>query len=653
MSQAIAVHFWWHFHQPSYLLQGEATLPWVFLHGCRDYLDMGKVIEEEEGVQVTFNFTPILVEQLLDHRLPKALDPWVSDVSQWDEETRQSMLQRSFDVGWVASLQPFPRYRQLLALRGSNPSPQELKTMAKTWSKGDWEDLAFYFLLGWCGETIKKDQDVLTLMKKEKGYTLEDRQFLAKKMLEAFTTILPTYQKLHEEGRIGLTTTPYYHPILPLLVNPQGCQKDHPHLPFPPITPDIPSAKAQVAKALAFHEEVFGTPPDGLWPAEGALSDDALKEVMTLPAVGTDEFLLRRALSNHPSPAACYRFQHGPLLLFRDHTLSDNLGFHYGSLSLEEGVGDFLGYVEKHYQEGVVHVILDGENPWGNYPGLGRTFLRQLYRKVHEKFTTCHVKALCYKEKPKILPHLPSGSWVDGSFTLWIGDPMKNRAWLILEELKSFFTSHERPDAYLRAQGSDWFWWYGEGNYSPLEPEFDKLFRAYVMESYQALKVPPPLYLDSPIRRESLPIQLPQRFIHPHINGKVDSFWEWWGAGKLTLEGASMAFSGPVTTLYFGVDGETLFLRMDGTIKDWTPSTWKLIFLEPKKITLSEKEITLGKAKVVEMAVPYTLFGGLPEREVRLFLMVSFQDRSFRFPSGGPLTFTLPPSDFEETQWSL
>ena len=99
------------------------------------------------------------------------------------------------------------------------------------------------------------------------------------------------------------------------------------------------------------------------------------------------------------------------------------------------------------------------------------------------------------KSEPILLEELSSGSWINRNFDLWIGEPTKNIAWLYLdktrtklEEVKEKLLSEAKTgkakaaaealidkakQEIFIAQGSDWFWWYGEPNESGNDHIFD------------------------------------------------------------------------------------------------------------------------------------------------------------------------------------
>ena len=300
MGDRLHIHFWWHLHQPMYRVGERSLLPWVKLHACRDYLDMARIVEDHPFAHVTLNVTPVLVEQLEGWDPDPFFDIFHKAADDLDHDEHVFLLRHCFNVNWRTAVYPNPRYLELLKLRGTDPKGAELERQADLWSGRDWDDLQFFFLLAWCGETIRGHEGMQDLLTLARDTSLENRLCLIGLMKEHFERILPYYRKLHGEGLIGLTTTPYFHPILPLLVNPATVVREHPELTVPPISADLPSARDHVERAWACHERVFGSPPDGVWPAEGAVSNDILPLLAKAGIIGTDEAILRASESDMP-----------------------------------------------------------------------------------------------------------------------------------------------------------------------------------------------------------------------------------------------------------------------------------------------------------------------------------------------------------------
>ena len=100
-----------------------------------------------------------------------------------------------------------------------------------------------------------------------------------------------------------------------------------------------------------------------------------------------------------------------------------------------------------------------------------------------------------------------AGSWVYGTFTTWIGDKDKNRAWDMLGQAKVDYDkavankrfSPEQINALEKqlaiCEGSDWFWWFGDYNPGATVSDFEKLFRRQLSHLYELLDEPKPDYL--------------------------------------------------------------------------------------------------------------------------------------------------------------
>jgi alpha-amylase/alpha-mannosidase (GH57 family) len=306
-------------------------------------------------------------------------------------------------------------------------------------------------------------------------------------------------------------------------------------------------------------------------------------------------FFHRDETGNLSEPHLLYRpyrlpTSYGDLaIVFRDHRLSDLIGFTYGGMDARHAATDLVGHLQaihRRYQQDwhgdrpwLVTIALDGENCWEHYPKDGLDFLRTLYSLFSAdpalQLVTVSEYLDRYPPTATIPPErLHSGSWVDGSFTTWIGDPVKNKAWDLLAEARQVLAKHPEateetnPDAWealYAAEGSDWFWWFGEGHSSNQDDIFDRLFRQHLAGIYSALNEPIPHHLHFPLedhqRRGSYQ---PESFIHPTIDGIGDE-QDWEKAGRIEIGGArgTMHQSSLVQRLYYGLNHRSFFLRFD------------------------------------------------------------------------------------------
>ncbi len=527
----------WHFHQPDYRdADGRYQLPWTYLHAVKDYADMAAHLEAAPEMACVVNFVPTLTAQIEDYARQFASgdlrDPLLAslvepDLGRLDRAARQDLLAQCFKVNHPTMLEPFPAYRRLYTL---------WKTVAESGDAGlDYlsgqylADLVTWYHLAWTGEALRRTRpDLMELMHKGEGYTLADRRALFDLYGETLTDLLPRYRRLAEKGQIELSTTPHSHPILPLLLDFKTAREARPDLPLP-AAPAYPGgaarARAHVEAALADHADRFGKPPCGVWPAEGGVSDGALRVLgqAGVQWAATGEGVLRHSLAaagaDLSQKAAWsttpYRLPGcETALFFRDDHLSDLIGFEYKGWFGADAIRHFvhaLDEVRRHAPgpNPVVSVILDGENAWEYYPYNGFFFLSGLYEALQAmpgiRATTFRDYLELYPDAPRPLERLVAGSWVYGDFTTWMGDPAKNRGWDWLVAAKQAFDAApaERQAAaepLLRScESSDWFWWFGDYNPADAVQSFDRVYRQKLKRLYETLAVTPPAYLDRPL----------------------------------------------------------------------------------------------------------------------------------------------------------
>jgi alpha-amylase/alpha-mannosidase (GH57 family) len=401
-------------------------------------------------------------------------------------------------------------------------------------------DLLTWYHLAWCGESLRRENKTIqALMKKGVLFTLEDRLSLMEEIKQTISGLIPRYKMLMQLGQIEISTTPYYHPILPLLLDFSSNKDAMPDAPLPHnkrYQGGEIRAREHVKSAREYHQNLFGQIPQGMWPAEGAVSHAALS-LMAEQGVkwaATGQGVLANSLHKSDLPAEDkmhylyqpYRITNGQddiVCFFRDDALSDKIGFEYAKMHSTDAVSDFIGQLENILKEtpenskSIVSVILDGENAWEYYPYNGYYFLTELYAALasHPDIimtTFSEILNLQKNEvlsKPRVLPQVAAGSWVYGTFSTWIGSKDKNLAWDLLCEAKKSFDQHvsnlslEEQNACNRqlaiCEGSDWFWWFGDYNASDSVKSFDRLYRLNLMNLYRCLKQPIPSSLNQPI----------------------------------------------------------------------------------------------------------------------------------------------------------
>ncbi|MDD5378812.1 MAG: glycoside hydrolase [Acidithiobacillus sp.] len=536
-ARALHVIFCWHMHQPDYRdADGFYALPWTYLHACKDYADMVAHYEENPLARGVFNFVPILVEQLEDYtaqfRSGQFRDPLLialatGDLKTLPNEQRHFLLEQCFRLDHEHMLTPFPPYRRLYEIY--QLMLEDVKEMADYLSVQYMADLLVWYHLAWTGETVRRGSPFLqSLFAKGHAFSQEDRRQLVAFLGELIAGLIPRYRALAEAGRIEISTTPYYHPIGPLLLDFAAAHEAVADAPLPDC-PAYPGgaerARWHIDRAQNSHPRHFGVPAQGMWPAEGGVST-AFVEMMGSAGVrwtASGEGILTHSLllgndDNGPRGRAEYLYRpyqlqgQGPVLFFRDDALSDTIGFDYKTWFGHDAVTDFIHKLEaiwrqtEHEENPVVSIILDGENAWEYYPYNGYYFLSELYKSLanHPHIQMCTFSDFVSHHPDGIqsIPHLAAGSWVYGSFSTWIGEAAKNRAWDLLCAAKQDVDQHigqfpaEQQARILeqlgRCEGSDWFWWLGDYNPSDSVRDFDHLYRLNLRKLYTLMQIPAP-----------------------------------------------------------------------------------------------------------------------------------------------------------------
>ena len=586
--------FLWHMHQPFYkdLISGEYKLPWTRLHALKDYYGMVKILEEFPEIRQTFNLVPSMMVQVEEYALGTARDPFLDaalkPAEALSEQDQRFLLHHSFHAHPGRMIYRYPRYGELYERYGhpgvkGNVPPQDMR------------DLQVLSQLAWFDEYFQEtDPDVVQLLAKGRDYTREDQVLMGRKQPELVGHVIPAYKRLAATGQIEISTTPFYHPILPLICDSNIAGIAHPNVPLPQRFSYPEDARIQLNMAREYIERVFGVAPAGLWPSEGSVSD----EVFHLAAecgftwAATDNGVLARTLGRNAGVEETYRpwkwtqGEHSMQVMFRDHLLSDLIGFVYSGVGAREATGDFLRRIRDNCapilnsgRDALVPVILDGENAWEYYDRNGRPFFRELYGAItaDPSMDAITVAEAFKRLKAEPLNHIFPGSWINANFDIWIGAEEDNRAWnFLLAAREAYDQATDVPEAnrklaweeLLISEGSDWCWWYGPEHESANRPEFDELFRSHIANVYRALGKMPPEELSRPILKMIGAEQKtePTGRLTATVDGTKTSYFEWIGAGVYRVDQRSGSMHGKrfvVRELHYGYDEDNLYLRVD------------------------------------------------------------------------------------------
>ena len=517
----VSLAFFWHQHQPYYPddVAGENPMPWVRLHGTKDYWGMAMLLREVPEMHATINLVPSLLQQLAAYT-----DGGHQDVHQrvsltpadgLSEENSYYLMDNFFMVHPDQMIRPFPRYHELYRKRGLGVDSAD--KARKRFNKKDIIDLQCWSNLVWIHPlAFELDADLAEFRNKGRGWTEKEKLWLLEKQMELLRQVVPLHKELAQRGQIELTTTPFYHPIMPLLCDKRLARRAMPNVMLPSHLDGYPEdAREHIRRAVAFHEELFGQKPRGMWPSEGSVCQGIIPAIAEagIQWIGADEEILscstdgwvaRDGNGYLRNPEMLYRPWRAEeqgrsvQLIFRDHAMSDQIGFHYQRYEPEHAVNDFIGRLEAigratggnaGHRPTLVSIILDGENCWEYYPNTGVDFLRGLYRRVVEHPRIKPVRVADYLARwpatDKIGQLFP-GSWIQHNFGIWIGHPECNRAWDLLYETRQWLVAvaarKSKPaesiarawEELFIAEGSDWFWWFGDSHQScagrPLRP---------------------------------------------------------------------------------------------------------------------------------------------------------------------------------------
>ncbi len=528
-------------HQPSYKdsLTGEYALPWVYLHAIKDYIDMAAHLEANPSACAVVNFSPVLLEQIDDYsaqvngwlqRETPIKDPVLQLLAPGsvpeDVQGRETALRaclRAQRTRLVERFEPF----KVLAARAEKLLNDADRGLLADLAPQFFTDLAVWYHLAWMGETVRRgDPRVQDLMAHGRRFTPAQQRQILEIVGELLGSILPRYRRLMGNGQVELSVTPWGHPILPLMLDFNSAREAWPAVTLPQAA-EYPGgddrANWHLARAVQAFTRAFGVRPRGCWPAEGAVSEQTLAMIdgFGFEWVATGESVLRNSLDGQAAPRNQAFSLPGRRLrcFFRHDDLSDRIGFTYSTWHGDDAVANLVHELElldsspRAGVQPVVGIVLDGENAWEHYPFNAYYFLDALYRRLsaHPRLQLTTFSQCLHNAAPAPeLPRLTAGSWVHGTFSTWIGQSAKNRAWEMLCEAKQVFDqvvvegalSEERESAVERqlgvCEGSDWFWWFGDENPAEAVASFDALFRHHLGNLYRLLGEEPPQYLQQP-----------------------------------------------------------------------------------------------------------------------------------------------------------
>lgn len=721
-----AIAFLWHMHQPYYkdILTGTYSMPWVRLHAIKAYYDMITILEDYPKIRQTFNIVPSLISQLNDYAQKKAKDYFwdlsIKPAKELSNEEKKFILWNFFMANWDTMIKPNPRYWELLHKRGTKVTDEDIENVLEIYTEKDYRDLQVWFNLAWFGYMARRSfPEIKALIDKGKNFTEDEKRLVLDIQIEVIKRLIPIYKRFQENGQIEVTTSPFYHPIMPLLYDTDIAKRSMPWVELPRRFHKPIDVQVQLEQAIALYKEVFGIPPKGLWPSEGGVCPEIIPIIAKqgIKWLATDEEILSNTIEIRDRGYCLYKpyrfcFDTSCIsVIFRDKNLSNAISFVYSKMDPHFAAEDFLrnlhnidDYVSREGKEPLVAIILDGENPWEYYIGSGEPFLRDLYQRLSEspRLYTTTISDYIERHPPQDeLKSLYTGSWINHNFDIWIGDLEENTAWNYLNRTREFLVGEEQKGKVPKekldiawqnlyaAEGSDWFWWYGDDFTTDCDEEFDEIFRMHLGNVYKVLGYEIPEYLKESIlyMKEVQVTQPPIAFISPIIDGLNTHFYEWSDAGyhDVTRHGG-MLYKGEsyLSRIYFGFDLENLFIRMDPLISSTEingrdlrvyfniiePKIYQITFplsFVPGKVNkfilnTSKDGINFTKVReyssikvkdIIEFSIPFFDLGFNSNETVHFFVQVKKDDTQLdRYPRRGYLSFKVPDENFELDKWN-
>ncbi len=682
----------WHQHQPYYRKRNFFILPWVRFHSVKDYLDLPLLLDEFPNVQQTFNIVPSLLLQIAEYTTENVQDR-IQILSQKTPaelsfEEKEEILNQFFVCNYENLIQPNARFLELYRKAKASQNPIE------QFNENDWRDLQVWYNLAWIGQISRQRPQFRRFFNKGANFSESEKQILLELHLETMQEIVPVLKRLQNLGQIELSVSPFFHPILPLLCNSIIASIGLPNINLMEPTFSYPQdARLQISKGKEYFTKFFEKEPLGIWPSEGSLSEDVLQMLIeeNFHWTATDSLLLFKTINIQKPTIKYFPFKYSTnkgeiFVFFRDSQLSDAIGFTYQRWNPIDATNDMINrlasirenivndFGEESLEYACVPIILDGENCWEFYRENGLPFLRGLFSRFEsENWIETHIYSdiikFVHEDYPYTLNTIFPGSWINANFSTWIGQPEKQLAWQWLAKVRALIEQHKEnhqkyTDAMeiaLIAEGSDWFWWYGDDNIAPNKDDFDVLYRFYLQSIYEILGEELPEELNSPLGKE-LRIQTlipPSKRIHESNYSNISEEFGW---GKYNAKSAiSTMHSGKelLKEIFFGNTNSMLLIALSFAGKYSGNDFIEIVIQKPTDIRFEIREnqiivksdqnkplrqiLTKTNGQVIIGVSLETLFGrkDVAEGFVEFFVRTNFENTEQIFPTNGLITFVI------------
>ncbi len=692
LDDALNLAIVFHQHQPYYKnkLTGIYEMPWVRVHAMTEYVDSPGILGQNPGTKVTYNLVPSFIEQLVDYHRNETPDvhtdfarrTWPADANgtvidypnATDLELHTMQFQSFWNSGWIYNVSAadpdlgwlYPsssRYAEIHGMTRHNLkpatimddtllSPQDLLDLQVLWYLYQFSPdyvLGEYAALEdsvAAGRPAHADATLQSLFEKNGGYTPADLAYVIQAQLDGMANVLPMYSALAERGQIELTTTPYYHPIMPLLMQ-DGWRMEDGILVDKESWPD--DVETQLSRGMDLFENELGFRPTGLWPSEQSVSPGMVQPVSEVGVqwMVTDEVILGDStrvgggdidIENAADLATPWLVTGRPAesggdanatpgevaVIFRDRVISDRIAFQYGSMTPQAAVSDFIAHIDGIRQElldagldpskHMLTVALDGEN-WMfmsefQHSDNGRPFMQEWYSRLASHptiVTTTPSEFLANNTDLPRIDEISTGSWIDGTLRTWAGEEEESLGWQRLVEARRALVDFEMEnpghagletawESLYIAQGSDWYWWYGLDQDSGYDELWDTLFKVHLSNIYRPLGLDLPPYLQDLWTNPAVPDAPYGGTIEPMIDG-IALPGEWDGAARYDAAGVDGGGM-DIESFHLGYDSSNIYIRVDLATNG---SDWQLLdlgympdlaiyFMQPNAVNFNEVE---------------------------------------------------------------
>ncbi len=692
LGDALNLAIVFHQHQPYYKnkLTGMIEMPWVRVHGMTEYVDSPGILAQHPGTKVTYNLVPSFIEQLVEYHRDGTADVhtdfarryWPVDVNGTVTdypnatalELHTMQFQSFWNSGWIYNVTAgdpelgwlFPsaaRYSEIYGMTMHNLKPatimddtllepQEFLDLQVLWYLYQFSPdyvLGEYQLIEDSvaeGRPSHYNQTLKSLYEQNGGYTPADLAFVLATQQEHLANVLPMYSALAESGQVELTTTPYYHPIMPLLMMDGWTFEDGIRVNKDSWPDDVAS---QLNNGMDLFEDELGFLPTGMWPSEQSVSPAMVQPVsdvgiqwMVTDEVNLEESTVEGGATIDTSIASNLAIPWiatgigddgtstgngggGEVaVIFRDRVISDRIAFQYGSMTPAAAVSDFIAYIDdvrgqllaegKDPSEHLLTVALDGEN-WMfmsefQHQDGGRPFMDEWYGRLASHPSIVTTTPSEFLEKNLTLPRIETigtGSWIDGTLSTWAGEAEESLGWQRLIEARQALIAFEETNSthpgldaaweslYI-AEGSDWFWWYGLDQDSGYDELWDTLFKVHLSNIYRAIGLELPPYLQDLWTNPAVPTLPNTGIIEPMIDG-IALPGEWDGAAKYDANSADGGTL-DIESFYLGYDASNVYVRVDLATTpdffevadlDWGPDL-SVYFMQANAVNFNEVE---------------------------------------------------------------